>query len=569
MKKISLLTCFAISSTFLNAQHVFEKHVYPKNIDGDLELKDVLIATNSDSSDIISTGYYIYGEDSTFQTNHAVLVSHDTSETLNYAYDYVAFDPSSNAYNTNSNSIAQDSSGYFMVGEVNDNSYHGSTANGGMDILIIKCNRLGGVVSSKRIDIGGMDVAYSIKATSLNSGKFLVCGASTKTNGSIRSFIMEIDNNLNINWLSQMDLRLSSGTTTFSEIYDITTDGSSIWGVGAIRNNGSLNRDGLVVKLNNSGVYQTSRRVYNGTDREVFYHVEMDGSNLIIAGDTKKRVFVNANSRMLAMQYNTASNTVTKAFWLKSGLSTDVGHDIIKTNVNGTINYYVVGEAIPSTGNNKGVLYKLNSSFLPIKHVRYSGSGNAGLYAIDTKDAGASSYLGTVGYSSGSNLNGYVLKTNLNGTTGCSDTISIDSLRINYNVASLLDSIDTTYTTYTPTIERDTLIDSLFCSDTTAAKYLRNKFSGIEIQDKDFVIYPNPVENGRNLNVRFESGIEVKEISIYNILGKLVAYQTGEIEKQLYMLSTKNLTSGMYIIHINALDNEGNICTKEYKVMVE
>ncbi len=78
---------------------------------------------------------------------------------------------------------------------------------------------------------------------------------------------------------------------------------------------------------------------------------------------------------------------------------------------------------------------------------------------------------------------------------------------------------------------------------------------GLEDQllSEQFALYPNPVST--NVNISFPQNIEQAEISVYNVLGKLV------LKKQISTLNNSidvsNLTSGMYIASI-ASNNKTN-----------
>jgi hypothetical protein len=74
------------------------------------------------------------------------------------------------------------------------------------------------------------------------------------------------------------------------------------------------------------------------------------------------------------------------------------------------------------------------------------------------------------------------------------------------------------------------------------------------IKDNEgFIIYPNPVKH----QIHF-SGRKVKEVSVYNVLGKLM--KIGNIEKN--QLDVSMLVGGMYILKI--LDEEGIVVTLKF-----
>lgn len=574
-KNYFLLGLALLGTLGASAQQVFEKRVFQANANatGDVELKDVIYGAGTDTTDIITTGFHIYKQDSIDANLRAVLVSHDEDNALNYAYNYVASDSFSNEYNTSAYSVVKYASGYIMVGRLADNTYEGTSVPGGGDLLLLKCDRYGGVVASRRIDLGGNDNAYAIKAINGSTTDFILCGNSGQSVNVGKGFVMRIDHNLNIVWNTKLDFRKPSGLSCATQFYDVTTNGTNIWAVGIVKDSASLNTDGVVVKLQMNGSYLTSRNVYKSTDREVFNHVEMDGANLIITGKTRV-TFIRTSDMMIGLQYNTTSNTVTKVVRFNSAAPTthSTGRDILKTTAGGSTSYYVLGESLNNTTPHSAILYKLNSSFQPIAKREYKHSGSVHPTAMTVFNGGGSSQsnLSLTGTIQSAKWEGYVVHTDLNGYSGCSDSVAVDTSSLLLSVDTLMWTLDTNYTVYFPIISRDSIVDSLICGDTISI--VKNGTVGTNEllnEQHDITIYPNPVRQGENIYVNYSGEAAINQIVIYDQFGRQVARYGAQSLKKMNQVSTSEMAAGIYIVKVNFGEGDMNMRTKEFKVIIQ
>lgn len=93
-------------------------------------------------------------------------------------------------------------------------------------------------------------------------------------------------------------------------------------------------------------------------------------------------------------------------------------------------------------------------------------------------------------------------------------------------------------------------------SDNIPVTYLVSKFpTGISTirRSEDITIYPNPAHN--ELNVLFDGNAGIKNISVYNLIGKVVSVYrvSGNSAK----LELSNIPSGIYFVRL--VDNVGNV----------
>lgn len=544
MKKITLFLCSVLLGiNIANCQLVtFEKFITSTDHYGNIELKDVIIDS---ASKLVNTGFYKYGQDAQSgipQKDRGVLTSHAPTSVLNYAYDYLAQDSIGNTVHLQFNSIAKHvDGGYIMVGAITKPTGKGTYAiPGNGDIAIVKVNSLGVIISSVHIDLNtSNDVAYAIKPKDDNLTNFIICGTSTTTYKD--GFVMEIDNNLVVQWVTTMDLKISGGTETLVELFDITMDQDSnanIWAVGSITNSSSSDSEGLVVKLSNNGTYQTSRRVYSYTDREVFKHVELDGSDLIITGKSAQQIFSTYYDRMIALKYNMSSHSVSTALHLKSPSGytyQSIGYDINKSPSG---EYFVAGKTTPPSGASVGILYRLNGSFQGAAQYQYAGSGNTGLNALSID--GSNNFIALDGlYTNGTYQDGYVLKVDIYGYSGCSDTLSSDSVSIYFSTSTPTDSINTNYTDYELYVVRDTLIDTLICTDTVNlySKLMQSVNEPYKIENlANIIVYPNPSHGDAVISFQLTERANHLSVTIKDMLGKNIVQ----------LIDKKAFNSGIY-----------------------
>ena len=89
--KIVLLFSAILAVNLSFGQIVFEKDIYPASSSekGDIEQKDMIISEINDTSDLISTGYYHFKQDSASASFWAVLSSSDTLGAKNFEKRYL------------------------------------------------------------------------------------------------------------------------------------------------------------------------------------------------------------------------------------------------------------------------------------------------------------------------------------------------------------------------------------------------------------------------------------------------------------------------------------------------
>ncbi|XOV67616.1 MAG: T9SS type A sorting domain-containing protein [Fluviicola sp.] len=574
MKKINILFLLLMTTGSLSAQSYYEKRVYNQNSneDGDLDLKDLCIGRNVVDSDLFTTGDYDFHQLNDTTVNKIVFTRHDGNGVRLVAKDYELLDSQDQPFDAYSNSLLQvkDSSAFILVGKVANNNFYQSQANSGGDVLLLKLDADGNTLAKKRVDLKGDDVAWSIKPSVYNANNYIVCGSVIDSLGISTGFVMEIDNSLNINWLTELDLDISTSDPSSCELYDLVSDGSNVWAVGKIKKVGATNTDGLVVKLSSSnGAYITSRRVFaRNTDKEWFRHVEMDGDDLIIAGQII-RGKTTIKRRMLALQYDVSTNSVGNALWLNSGLNEDSGRDIISSSASGSLEYYVVGEAFPTVGNNRGVFYQLDNTFTPQTHKQFGGIRNSGIMAIDIYEvSGLGDFIGMSGFYRGLDNDGYLLKTDFRGDSGCEDSVEVSYQSIDFSTGTLLDSIDTVYTTYNINYSEDTLIDSLICSYDEARQSWKQLNESETMSFNSLLMYPNPLDSPL-LMVQISEKRSIRELILRNSTGQVVLKRTVSGDQSKDQLNVGELPSGIYQLTVMMEDEFGHVESLSSRFIIE
>src|SRR5690606_27092807 len=110
--------------------------------------------------------------------------------------------------------------------------------------------------------------------------------------------------------------------------------------VGSLRNYGSGNTEGVVVRLNSGGAVLGAHYLHLNSEREAFHHIEDDGGYLIITGTS-----VSSQNRMMALRLDKYSNIGSYWTHLKDNTNPNIGYDIMKLSDG----YAVVGETFPSS----------------------------------------------------------------------------------------------------------------------------------------------------------------------------------------------------------------------------
>lgn len=570
MKKIQLMALGVLMSPSMIGQVVYEHFIYPQSDPGDIELRDNIVSLYHNTGDLISAGNYIFGQDSSYATDKVVLDRRSTMGVPTFTNYYQTSDPDANLYNTKVYGVAEDSSGFIMVGKIEGNSHHGSTVAGGGDIVLLNVNANGTTNSAKRIDLGDDDVAYAIVDKTGNKNTFLVCGTSIINAGQQTCFVMEIDDKLNIKWVTEMDLRINSSRVAITELHDLLYDGDDIWAVGMIHDTTRVtNEDGLVVKLNGSGVYQTSKRIRNGRRIEYFYGVENNSNELAIVGKSQLNNGTQQN-RLAVLRYTKSTHTIARSIITRTPAGAgayygDIGYDI-KLDASGT-NFYVAGESVSTTGREWGLMSKFNSNLVPTSQA-LNGNDPTKQFALDIHNVGASGeYITSAGYTASATprKKGYIIKTDVNLYTGCNDTVVPDTVPWSPIVSNLNDDIDTTFTDTLITLAVDTLLDSLICQDTVGSA-----FRLASVGEKAPVKvngYPNPLPAGAQFRIRFAEINQRYNLTLYNSMGQIVRRNTyGQASS--IVLNTEGLASGVYLIHVET-DSGGKRFVHQLKMMIE
>ncbi len=564
MKIVStIMLLFAVVA--VNAQIVFEQDLYTNSNKGDIHLEDVIVSQTNNATDIISTGYHIENQGVNDSTCWAILSSIDSSGTGQFHKRYQEVDGSSNPYNTKAYDVEEYNGGYIMVGSVQDSPHHGTSVTGGGDLFILKVNSSGTLVTSKRIDMGGLEEAIAIAPKKANQADFVICGYSDRGSSTREALVLEIDANLNVNWIKRIDLRLASPDPEIVNLYDIVADSNNVWSVGSISTVSAVNTDGLILKLDGNGNYQNA---YNFSHQsgtyEKFFGVENDGSDLSISGVHTKFQFPGGFvSHATAHQYNKAGNSMTKNVQLRitqsgGGFKNTAGYDIKPYDVSGTKGYFVVGQATPSSGSKHGFLYELDNNYNAVRQAHYTSSGEVRMNSLDVFQS-SNAFTTPAGYraTSTSFLMGHQIKADMNGYTGCNDTLAPSSATINYSVDTLLKDTVIVDSIYTPIIQVDTILDSLVCYDTVTIPTSRSQVvSAVDLVNVDWSAYPNPVRQGGVLNVVTEADFHVNQISLLSVTGSLVQQITVRAQQNKVEIPIDpELPPGLYILRISGLQN--------------
>jgi hypothetical protein len=547
MKTKAILTAVLLSgSSSIVAQTLFERVETYVNDPGDITSRDVIVSTEHSPDDVITTGYYIADQGMSNENDKVILTNHDLNGSVNFKFTY-QHHTSGSPYNSRAYSLVESDTGFIVVGSTKSNTYYSTSVPGGGDILAIRCDKNGVVINAKRYDLGYNEVAYSIIPKDNDFQEYLICG-SVITDTSRMVFVMEINEDLSVNWLKHYDLRLTAGTPAYGDLYDLVLVGTDIWAVGSLGLTSSTG-DGLVIKLNSTGTLQSARRVViSNSITDELTSVDYDGSRLVMSGFSSRLVVGSGiQKRMIALKYNQTNNTVVNALHLKGYHGTMEDIDYMN---NGTLTgYRLVGYSTPASGSSKGVMYCLNSSFRATHRYEFSGNSNVKLYAVKDHDTGSEEFLANAGlYETSGFERALIAKSTIYGSTGCSDSLARDTVSLSADTASVWSY---TYTAYTPVsidIQRDTLKDSLLCSSRTP--FALNNFQDNDgINDSDLLTaYPNPVPAGGDVVLELSESIAERSLRVYSSSGELIEVSIVRNGQSGYRLGTSGLAPGLYFV---------------------
>ncbi len=117
------------------------------------------------------------------------------------------------------------------------------------------------------------------------------------------------------------------------------------------------------------------------------------------------------------------------------------------------------------------------------------------------------------------------------------------------NISTKDAGIENTDYTFTDTEPGSNLVYYRLKMVDTDGTFAYSKIESVKFSDAGIIVYPNPVEGGKQLQLLLNNS-EVEKIFIYDLSGKSVYEAQGPIE----LVNTKNLMNGRYVLKIRLKD---------------
>ncbi|MBL0327841.1 MAG: T9SS type A sorting domain-containing protein [Bacteroidetes bacterium] len=467
-----------------------------------------------------------------------------------------------------------------------DKTYDGGFVLGGYtgfgNAYIIKLTAIGDTSWTRDINVGGMDLIYTIQQT--NDSGFIAAG---RTNGfgagGLDMLLIKLDANGNNQWTKAIG---GSADETVNSI-EQTLDGGFIIAGNTYSFSSGLN-DFYIVKTNSIGNIVWSKSI-GGVGNDNAYSIIQNTDSSYIAVGLTSSVGAGGND-LLATKFDKNGNVT----WMKTygGGGDDRANSIQQTSDGGFIISGVTNSF--GAGNYDFYLIKTDSSGNPTFQKTLGGVGNEWSYCVQqTNDLGYILTGYTTSFGAGSS-DYYFIKTNSIGDTTWTKTFggSMDDYATNVKqtpdngyaivgygqsfgagshdfyfvktdsngngicnqntTATIVNSPISTVTIPTLTISSGGTVNSvipILNSGTIVNTLCTNV--GIEIIDKENVdinFFPNPLTDYATLN--FENPENRKYIfNLYNVQGQLVR-KIEQVTTETIILERQNLLNGLYFFQL-------------------
>ena len=297
--------------------------------------------------------------------------------------------------------------GYVVVGR--SISWAWPTPNNVDDILIVKLDGSGNIIWNKKIHLRNFDRATSVVED--NDGNYVLTGFTSSDDANKSDvFFAKVDTQGNV--LLKTAIKI---TNNYDGGYSIskTSDGGYIIGGEAGH---SHNEDFMMLKVDQNGVKQWSKRFSDQEDNSAFDALEANDGNFYLVG-SKRIIHKYEDIRIIK------TNSKGKKIWDKTygGDKDDIGEGIIESENNtfvvvaGTFSYGKAGDVLLMKINSDGeVIWQNNYGGDKLDQLReYDGNSVSGRHLTKTPNGG---FL-VSGESSSFSLGGmWVFKTNNSGS---------------------------------------------------------------------------------------------------------------------------------------------------------
>jgi hypothetical protein len=480
----------------------------------------------------------------------------------NITYDIPVGNTGSPLTRAEGNSIAEYTGGYIIAGSAADNTSSGATVPGGSDILLLKINQAGTVVASKRIDLGGRrDIAMCIKRSN-TTNIYYVSGYSVRTNNASDAFLMKIDVNLNVVWVTSLDVYATTVQTRESRGNSIAEDASgNIWVAGTSRLITGAPTDGLVFGTNSAGAllniyiydWSGSNDGFNSIKRT-------QAGDYVVCGYADP--FGTVTRDILVAKLVLPAGTVTWSNTYRATNSNARGYDIAEriNPTTGAAEYYAAGQDFSGTfGSDDAIVYKISNAGAALSHFEFGATGIQYARSIDIVNLNQAgdgfAIFGSVVDPSTTFLTSGIWKAYFNGVTACDDSMP-SPLYSGYSLTKTIpltsNSLTLTQFTVLPVALTETHLNICFANTVAGGSNARMSITGSDADD--LIAYPNPVGDAASLALDLASSAEgIADLRLVDHLGRIITEESINVQEgnNMLQLDMVSLPKGIYLLQVN------------------
>jgi len=479
-----------------------------------------------------------------------------------------------------SNSVCErGTTGYLLSGTAFNSSTTG-------DVLLLNANTSGALTSARRVDMAGIDEAFSTRKSTNLTNRYYTVGSSITTAGSVsQAFIMKHnETGSTIDWVRKFNLQCS-GVNRLAEAVAVIDDPTSgnVVVIGNINFNGLAGgcQQAFIARFTSAGVL-TWLRIINSTSMA---NIQLQN---IRATDSPQQYVITGSAiasspagkrQVLLMRVNTSNaagpSTVFARLIRSNGptpnypVQNQIGYDVAcRKDSIGNISYYIAGSTQYTTGTSTdGLLIRTNATGTPVNMYEYFGNGSEALYALDINQTiangrGIAAFGAFDSRSTSATIRrkSWLAKTYFNLVSGCNsllDTGIVSTPSVTY--ASFSPVISTTYTTNTLTYQSGSTTNQIVCWSTIIGggsnlREMGDETTAVTSENATLkaLAFPNPI-TGNELNLEIESeDEEIAELIILDLSGRMV--QSSSIDlltgTNRSLIDASDLRQGAYMLRI-------------------
>jgi hypothetical protein len=511
MKKLLLITVFALSATYVNGQITFQKTFGGLGWDNGYSVQQTT-----------DGGYIIAGSTSTNSSgvgNVYLIKTNSNGDTL-WTKSYGGWDEDYGIC------VQQTTDGGFVITGGSE-----SFGAGSRDVYLIKTAANGDTLWTKTYGGWNSDDGYSIRQTT--DGGYVIVGLTSSFGGITNVYLIKTDANGNPLWSKAYGGNSNEEGNSVQQ----TNDGGFII-AGSTESFGVGNYDVYLIKTNSNGDTLWTK-TYGGIYDDHGYSVQQTTDNgYIVVGVTES---FGGGSQDI---YLVKTNNLGDVIWTKTYGDTlvDWGDNVQQTTDGG---YIIVGSCsynvyLIKTNANGGTLW--TKIFGGVSNLDY------GYSVQQTTDGGYIIAGSTDSFGIG---NIYLIKTDANGNGGCNqlDTTTITTSPATQQTSPSTIIINpTTIVSNTATIMRSGGVVTTLCTNVS--------ISEISSNSESINVYPNPTSDNLTIETPQKATIE-----IINIQGQII--KTLQTTDNKTSVDVSALSGGVYIIKL--ITGEGSVVRKFIK----